>query len=222
MLNPDSTSTHKKEYMREYRRANRAKLRDYKRQYEQEHRQQTRDRQAKYRISHRERLRELSQAHSARNRENIRAKKRLWRTGLTEDQREALREASRQYNQSNKDSRHARYQELREQILLDKKAYISPSRKVGTNGSFSITQLLGKCALHGWRCYLCGTPLSLRTIQPEHRTPLSRGGSNWLSNIAPSCGHCNFSKHTRTESEYRLFKNLSSGRLPAPINSLPN
>lgn len=69
-------------------------------------------------------------------------------------------------------------------------------------GTFTALQWLAKCQYFGWRCYLCGAPLTKLIAQPEHRKPLSRGGSNWIANIAPACKRCNASKSTKTEQEY--------------------
>jgi 5-methylcytosine-specific restriction endonuclease McrA len=38
----------------------------------------------------------------------------------------------------------------------------------------------------------------------EHKTPLSRGGSNLNDNLCLSCEHCNDVKHCRTEEEYKV------------------
>lgn len=75
----------------------------------------------------------------------------------------------------------------------------------GRKGKFTRQQLLDKYAYHGWRCYLCKLPITLKTSHADHRTPLARGGSNWIANIAPACAPCNLKKNRRTESEYRAF-----------------
>lgn len=37
----------------------------------------------------------------------------------------------------------------------------------------------------------------------EHKTPLSRGGSNEKRNLGVSCQRCNLKKGTKTELEYK-------------------
>lgn len=74
-----------------------------------------------------------------------------------------------------------------------------------SQGRFSLRQLLDKYEYHGWRCYLCGTKLTLKLSHPDHRKPLSRGGTNWIANIAPACIKCNLRKNKRTEAEYRAL-----------------
>jgi hypothetical protein len=80
------------------------------------------------------------------------------------------------------------------------------------NGRYSLKQLLDKYAFHGWRCYLCSTPVTLKTSHPDHRKPLGRGGTNWIANIAPACIQCNLTKNRRTESEYRALLKSQKAR----------
>lgn len=75
-----------------------------------------------------------------------------------------------------------------------------------TKGSYSLEQWLDKLEFHGWQCYLCKRSLESITIHAEHRIPLSRGGLNFISNIAPACAKCNLSKHTKTEKEFIAFR----------------
>lgn len=52
------------------------------------------------------------------------------------------------------------------------------------------------------RCYWCGKYLKRAEAQREHLTPISRGGSDDISNIVPSCKSCNSRKGTKTAEEY--------------------
>jgi 5-methylcytosine-specific restriction endonuclease McrA len=45
--------------------------------------------------------------------------------------------------------------------------------------------------------------LSVETATRDHKIPLTRGGSDYIENIALSCGPCNFRKHTKTDTEFR-------------------
>lgn len=51
-------------------------------------------------------------------------------------------------------------------------------------------------------CYICGTDVSDGNWEPDHRTPLSRGGAHTLSNLALACVDCNRSKNSKTEAEF--------------------
>lgn len=54
----------------------------------------------------------------------------------------------------------------------------------------------------GFTCEYCGLLLG-DCYHLEHRTPLSRGGTNELRNLAISCSSCNLSKLTKTDEEWR-------------------
>lgn len=54
-------------------------------------------------------------------------------------------------------------------------------------------------------CYLCLLKVPFGKDHLEHKTPLSRGGSNYYSNLAVSCQKCNVSKKNKTEKEYRRY-----------------
>lgn len=60
------------------------------------------------------------------------------------------------------------------------------------------------------RCYYCGIELLLVKNKPfnpqrlvvEHKTPVSRGGTNANDNLVAACARCNARKHKKTESEF--------------------
>lgn len=50
-------------------------------------------------------------------------------------------------------------------------------------------------------CHYCATPL-FAYYHIEHKTPLSRGGADKLSNICLACPTCNLRKGTKTAEEF--------------------
>jgi len=52
-------------------------------------------------------------------------------------------------------------------------------------------------------CYLCLKPIEFKKDCLEHKTPLSRNGTNKYENLAVAHGSCNNKKHSKTEEEYR-------------------
>lgn len=77
------------------------------------------------------------------------------------------------------------------------------ARRKGAKGKYTREQWIQKCEFWGWRCYLCRAVLTDDAIHADHRIPLMKGGSNWISNIAPACVSCNAAKGAKTEAEYR-------------------
>lgn len=69
--------------------------------------------------------------------------------------------------------------------------------RVQAQGSYTSNQWQALKAEHGNRCLRCGKHESEAKITPDHIIPLSRGGSNDISNIQPLCSSCNSSKGTK-------------------------
>ncbi len=67
------------------------------------------------------------------------------------------------------------------------------------------------------RCYYCLEPLGppgklhQAVFHIEHRTPLSRGGSNYPHNVCLACPGCNMQKGTMTADEYLAFRRRKTG-----------
>ncbi len=95
-----------------------------------------------------------------------------------------------------------------QRISVYKQRGFAKLRSVRQNikGEFSLDQWLLKIEFHGYCCYLCGKSLQGKKFHLEHRIPLSRGGTNFLANVAPSCVRCNLSKGNKTEFEFREWK----------------
>lgn len=85
------------------------------------------------------------------------------------------------------------------------------AREVAAEGSFTSREWLELVERHGWRCAYRGEG---GPLQPDHRTPLSRGGTNFIENILPACRLCNLRKHTMTEEEFRDRLSREGGGVP--------
>jgi len=77
---------------------------------------------------------------------------------------------------------------------LKAKASRRRGREHGAEGTYTWAQIAKLWTSFGHACAYCRTPTPLTEVQPEHVTPLSRGGRNDLSNLLPSCLHCNADK----------------------------
>ncbi len=71
------------------------------------------------------------------------------------------------------------------------------ARMAGAAGTFNREQWLGRLAVYLHRCAYCAKCLTASTATMDHVIPVSKGGSNWPSNIVPACGSCNFSKSAK-------------------------
>ncbi len=66
----------------------------------------------------------------------------------------------------------------------------------------------------GDKCSYCGASLNEQG-EIDHKTPLSRGGSNWPSNLTLACLTCNRDKHSKTEEEFRTWLTERNAKLVA-------
>lgn len=54
----------------------------------------------------------------------------------------------------------------------------------------------------GKPCPYCLEPLTIGTVSPDHKVPLSRGGTSGEENIEAICKDCNSTKSNMTAEEY--------------------
>ena len=81
------------------------------------------------------------------------------------------------------------------------------ARKKGNGGSYTTIELHELWHKQNGFCFYCGELLykTLNSVYHiEHKIPLSRGGSNSISNIVLSCEECNLRKGTKTSEEFTL------------------
>lgn len=72
--------------------------------------------------------------------------------------------------------------------------------KRSTNGHFTEEQWQARLNFFGRRCVECGCDwdlLSSRDQTMDHIIPLSKGGTNWPSNLQPMCRSCNSKKSNK-------------------------
>jgi 5-methylcytosine-specific restriction endonuclease McrA len=68
-------------------------------------------------------------------------------------------------------------------------------RRRTAEGSFTITEWDVLCERYGNRCLACGRVDLPLTI--DHVIPLSKGGTNWITDVQPLCKSCNSAKGDR-------------------------
>ena len=57
---------------------------------------------------------------------------------------------------------------------------------------------------HG-HCAYCGTEVTFRGMQVDHKIPLAAGGEDTLENMYPACRSCNHYKHTLDIEGFRVY-----------------
>lgn len=88
---------------------------------------------------------------------------------------------------------------------IHRKMYNCLKRNAGTFTIQTIQQIYeDNIKLYGTlTCYLCYKPIIFGEDSVDHKTPLSRNGTNQYENLAIAHFICNCRKHDKTEAEYR-------------------
>jgi 5-methylcytosine-specific restriction endonuclease McrA len=145
-----------------------------------------------------DRARDLMRRWRSRNRETDRSNKRDYYARNVERSKEAV----------------AAYRRANPEILRVVRA-LRRAREIDAAGHYSLAEWLALLDRFDHRCGYCGAQGKL---EPDHRIPLARGGSNWISNIIPACRSCNTRKRTATEDEFRarLARQSASAAVASP------
>ena len=84
-------------------------------------------------------------------------------------------------------------------------SHAARARKNNATGTYTQEELNNQWHTQNGFCFYCGE-LIYKTINSqyhvEHKIPLSRGGSNDISNIVLSCETCNLRKNAKTAAEF--------------------
>lgn len=117
-----------------------------------------------------------------------------------ERHRDCVRRCKAKYKakyQAAENERYRRHPEKKAQ-----KNAASYARRKGDVGDHTYKEWLAQLRAFGHRCAYCRARLTRTTRSRDHAIPLSRGGSNDISNIVPACRSCNSRKGARTAHEF--------------------
>ena len=185
-------------YKRQWRASNPEKRRRQQANHLARHPDRVHARAARYRGNNRAMLRQRARVWRAAHREAVNAANRSWYA----KNRERVVAARAVYAAAHREEARARTRawalrnpEHARQLDENKRA-----RRRGAVGSHTHREWLDKVAVFAGCCAYCGRddlPLGR-----DHQIPLSRGGSNLITNVVPACAPCNFAKHTMTDHEF--------------------
>lgn len=130
------------------------------------------------------------------------------------NQSEEIKAKNREYYRLNKEKRRESIRKWQVEnpekyrLMMQGVCARRDARRKEAKGTFT-TKELG--ALHeNYRgCPYCG---SLGSVTIDHVVPLSRGGTNWITNIQLCCQTCNTSKGNKTHDEYMQYKSRESAQ----------
>jgi 5-methylcytosine-specific restriction endonuclease McrA len=121
---------------------------------------------------------------------------------------EVIRAKNREYYRNNKQKRRESIKKWQSEnpekykLMMQGVCARRDARRKGAEGKFTAEEL-GTLHRKYTGCPYCGSNDS-PTI--DHIIPLSRGGTNWISNIQLCCTTCNTSKGNKTHEEYIQYK----------------
>lgn len=114
-----------------------------------------------------------------------------YRVSYHNTNRKRLNEAARKRRVATRGSRRAEHLNTR-------------ARRAGVEGVVTPKAQAALFAAQRGLCHYCGATLGERN-QIDHKQPVTRGGTNWVDNLAYTCVTCNHSKCNKTEAEYWVF-----------------
>jgi len=129
---------------------------------------------------------EYDRRYRARNKEHIAKRLRRW------------------YEENQKDHREGGYRwrkENPERFAVQSRLWRSSRRAKLRNagGKFTTDEWLALCDAYGNVCLCCG---KAKPLTVDHAIPLSKGGTNQITNVQPLCFSCNAKKGARS-TDYR-------------------
>lgn len=138
-------------------------------------------------------------------------KTRMWTREYSRRNRKKRSEYHKMWYEKNKDS-----EPLRERMRLNSRKYsksdkgkmkekMRRARKLGAYGSHTKKEWDTLKEICNFMCMCCKKKEPVITLTEDHIVPLTKGGSNLISNIQPLCISCNSSKHTKTIKYFNKY-----------------
>lgn len=184
-----------REYGRRYYLRNRNERIAHTKAWRLKHAKQFRAATNRWKISNPHKVKESAAKSAKKNTSKRYAYQRLWVERNREKTRASGRRSYRKRRevicQKLKDKYHANIHESRTKSRNDK------LRRSSAPGSHTTKQWLSRVAYYGWKCRWCGKTLTTKTLTKDHVLAISRGGTNFSSNLVPACQSCNSGKGTK-------------------------
>jgi 5-methylcytosine-specific restriction endonuclease McrA len=150
-----------------------------RRKYQEEHKVEISEYKKSWAADNEEKVAASKLAYYERTREDIIARSKKW----AESNPEKVRQAKTNNLRKRRAARHA------------------------SHGNFTVREFKELCESYGNKCLACSETKAV--LEADHVVPLTKGGSDNISNIQPLCGSCNRKKFV-TIIDYRLSTNILS------------
>ena len=175
---------YRREHLEQYARLEKARANlphriEARRKYQEEHKEEISEYKKGWAAENEESVSASKRKHYELNRDEIIARSKKW----AESNPEKVRQAKANNSRKRRAARHA-----------------SP-------GCFTAEEFRALCESYGNRCLACGDTEA--ALEADHVVPLTRGGSDNISNIRPLCGSCNRRRFVNI-IDYRLSTDVLS------------
>lgn len=190
-------------FMREY--SKRPEVRERNRQKPQANPDRKRQRDAAYYRAHRDVFLERSRQQRLKKQEGKPKRQKMTPEQRKVHQREWHRVWRAQHYQKHREryigyaKRHA--QRYPDKVRMRNSRY--RARRKGALGEHTHEQWMARVEFFHWGCVYCKCALNKTTLTKDHAIPLTRGGTDWPSNLVPACRSCNSRKSARTPLEWK-------------------
>lgn len=202
----------------------------YSDRYYQEHKKQVSEKGKQHYIAHRSEILERQQKYVEANKEKVLARRERYKVTRKEYERERYirnrkknRERNKLYHEKHKERLNEytrRYRKVHGERLNEKKRrflrteigrladkahqHRRRAQKQASGGTHTASQIQEQIQRQKSRCYYCRNKLKKGKYQwhIDHVVPLSRGGSNDISNIVITCPTCNLKKNDKLPHEW--------------------
>lgn len=119
--------------------------------------------------------------------------------------KECARQTAREHHQANREKHTEQMREYKK-TLAGKSAFKAArarirAKKLDADGIILAEDVFTQYERQEGKCFYCGKIVGLE-FHLDHKIPLSRGGSNNLSNVVITCAWCNLHKRTKLPHEW--------------------
>jgi 5-methylcytosine-specific restriction endonuclease McrA len=214
-----------REYKRHYNSEYRDKVIERRKRYYEVNKEYINARSNRYYAEHREEILAQKKRHYAENRDEIVVRRRRYRSEHRDYINARIRRHRAEHREQYKRYRHS--PEYRKQYYARRKEELAKRRREWRESRIDRVRLLDRIQSHNRRafkrqsggtytleqiqeqykrqkskCYYCYRKVKWGDHHVDHVVPLSRGGSNDISNLVISCASCNLKKHNRLPHEF--------------------
>ena len=195
LLKAATSYTDKKEYARQYYINNREKILARSNKYLFEHREEGRLRSAQWKKDNPTRKRKLdADYYAAHKQESARARKNYY---AAHKEKEQSRKKLWYLNNKERHQLNCRINRTLNLSNYRRIARAYRARRVNAIGSHTDIEWENVKKRFGYVCVGCGVSEKIKILTRDHITPLSKGGTDFISNIQPLCRNCNSRKCNR-------------------------